>query len=187
MTLRIIILDFDGVVIESNEVKADAFRHIFARFPEHAKAMMAFHNEHVSLSRFAKFEHLLGLLGRADDESLKAEIAKDFSLMVAEKMMSVPLVPGAEDFLRKITPVLSVYLASVTPAEELSLTLAQRGLAHWFRGIYGCPPWTKPSAIQDILAREAVKPDSGLSFDSPAPLAFADMNEIAQHVEKLLS
>ncbi|MEN6373321.1 MAG: HAD hydrolase-like protein [Smithella sp.] len=212
MALRIIVLDFDGVVIESNDVKTDAFRHVFTRFPQHAEAMMAFHHEHVSLSRFAKFEHLLGLLGKNDDQSLKAEIAMDFSAIVVEKIMSVPLVTGAEDFLQKVTPILPVYLASVTPAEELSLILDQRGLTQWFRGIYGCPPWTKPSAIQDILALEAVKPedvlligdsagdqraaqmtgvrflarDSGLRFDIPAPLAFADLNEITQYVEKLL-
>lgn len=212
MALRIIILDFDGVVIESNDVKTDAFKSVFARFPEYTDDMMAFHHEHVSLSRFTKFEHLLGLMGRTDDESLKSEIAKDFSSMVVDRMMSVPLVPGAEEFLSMATPMLPVYLASVTPAEELALILAKRGLAHWFCGVYGCPPWTKPSAIQDILAREAVKPedvlligdsagdqraahitgvrflarDSGLSFDPPVPLLFNDMNEIVQYVEKLL-
>jgi beta-phosphoglucomutase-like phosphatase (HAD superfamily) len=52
--LRVLILDFDGVVIESNDVKKEAFQRVFARFPEHAEAMMAFHHAHVSLSRFAK-------------------------------------------------------------------------------------------------------------------------------------
>ncbi|MFZ2406190.1 MAG: HAD hydrolase-like protein [Methylobacter sp.] len=212
MALRIIILDFDGVVIESNDIKTHAFQQVFARFPEHTKTMMAFHREHVSLSRYAKFDHLLGLLGRNEDAALKAEIATDFSLLVVEKMKSVPMVPGAEDFLRNVTPMLPVYLASVTPAEELSMILGQRGLMQWFRDIYGCPPWTKQLAIQDILMRETVNPEdvlligdsagdqqaahitgvnfiarnSGLSFDSPQPLIFTAMNEITQYVEKLL-
>jgi phosphoglycolate phosphatase len=210
--LRVLILDFDGVVIESNAVKTEAFHHVFARFPEHAEAMMAFHHAHVSLSRFAKFEHLLALMRRVDDNVLMEDIAADFSRRVLERMMSVPLVTGAEDFLRKVTPVFPVYLASVTPAEELNLILAQRELAHWFRDIYGCPPWTKPDAIRDVLVREKVNPgevllvgdsngdqraaqmtgvgflalDSGLSFDLPAPLIFADLNEIGQYIENLL-
>ena len=210
--LRVLILDFDGVVIESNDVKTDAFQHVFARFPEHAEAMMAFHHAHVSLSRFAKFEHLLALMGRADDTALMADIAAEFSRRVIEGMMSVPLVTGAKDFLRKVTLVLPVYLASVTPAEELDLILEQRGLTHWFRDIYGCPPWTKPDAIRDVVVREKVNPgdvllvgdsagdqrathitgirflarDSGLSFDPPAPLAFTDLNEISQCIEALL-
>jgi phosphoglycolate phosphatase-like HAD superfamily hydrolase len=210
--LRVLILDFDGVVIESNDVKKEAFQRVFARFPEHAEVMMAFHHAHVSLSRFAKFEHLLALMGRIDDSVLMEDIAADFSRRVLEKMMPVPLVMGAENFLRKVTQVRPVYLASVTPAEELNLILAQRGLAHWFRDIYGCPPWTKPDAIRDVVAREKVNPgevlligdsagdqhaaqitgvrflarDSGLSFDPPAPLTFADLNEIGQYIENLL-
>jgi phosphoglycolate phosphatase-like HAD superfamily hydrolase len=210
--LRVLILDFDGVVIESNDVKKEAFQRVFARFPEHAEAMMAFHHAHVSLSRFAKFEHLLALMGRVDDNALMDDIAADFSRRVLEGMMSVPLVTGAEDFLRKVTPVFPVYLASVTPDEELNLILAQRGLAHWFRDIYGCPPWTKPDAIRDVVVREKVNPgevllvgdsagdqraaqmtgvrflarDSGLRFDPPAPLAFADLNKITQYIEELL-
>jgi phosphoglycolate phosphatase-like HAD superfamily hydrolase len=210
--LRVLILDFDGVVIESNDVKKEAFQRVFARFPEHAEAMMAFHHAHVSLSRFAKFEHLLALMGRVDDNALMDDIAADFSRRVLEGMMSVPLVTGAEDFLRKVTPVFPVYLASVTPDEELNLILAQRGLAHWFRDIYGCPPWTKPDAIRDVVVREKVNHgevllvgdsagdqraaqmtgvrflarDSGLRFDPPAPLAFADLNKITQYIEELL-
>lgn len=210
--LRVLILDFDGVVIESNDVKTDAFQKVFSRFSEHAEAMMAFHHANVSLSRFAKFEHLLALMGKSGDTALMNNIAADFSRRVLDRMMSVPLVEGAENFLRKVTSALPVYLASITPAEELDLILAQRGMTHWFRDIYGCPPWTKPEAIRDVIVREKVNPDevlligdsagdqrashltgirflardSGLSFDTPAPLTFADLNEISQHIQKLL-
>lgn len=210
--LRALILDFDGVVIESNAVKTQAFQHVFARFPEHAEAMMSFHRANVSLSRFAKFEHLLAHMRRSDDVALMADIAADFSRRVLEGIMAVPLVSGAESFLHKVTPRLPVYLASVTPAEELTLILAQRGLAHWFSDVYGCPPWNKAAAIRDVLAREKAKleealligdsagdqraaqstginflaRDSGLSFDAPAPLIFADLDEISEHIEELL-
>lgn len=211
-SLRVLILDFDGVVIESNAVKTEAFQHVFSRFPEHAEAMMAFHHAHVSLNRFAKFEHLLVTMGKADDAVLRADIASDFSRQVLDGMMAVPLVPGAEAFLCKATVRLPIYLASVTPEAELELILAKRGLSHWFRNVYGCPPWTKPDAIRDVLARERIEPDdalligdsagdqraaqitginflardSGLSFDSPLPLRFADLNEISGHLDELL-
>jgi phosphoglycolate phosphatase-like HAD superfamily hydrolase len=208
--LKVLIMDFDGVVIESNAVKTEAFQQVFSRFPKYADAMMAFHYKHVPLNRFAKFEHLLKLMGRAGDTMFMKDIADDFSEKVLEGMMRVPLVPGAENFLFRMTQRLPVYLASVTPAEELAIVLEKRGLVHWFRGVYGCPPWTKPLAIQDILAREGADSgdalligdsdgdqqaaaiagvrflarDSGLSFDKPAPLIFADLDEISQYLEK---
>ncbi|TRZ52566.1 HAD family hydrolase [bacterium] len=205
--IQVLILDFDGVVIESNDVKTEAFNHVFGRFPEHAEAMMKFHHDHVSLSRFEKFKHLLTLMGRNDDTVLKEDITKDFSMRILDRMATVPLVSGALEFLRIMTPKMPVYLASVTPEEELSLILKQRELTHWFRGIYGCPPWTKPDAIQDVLSKEGLLPEqalligdsagdqraaqlcgvaflarnSGLSFDLPLPLTFQDLSEITNY------
>lgn len=211
--LRVLILDFDGVVIESNAVKTLAFQQVFARFPDHADAMMEFHHTHVSASRFEKFDHLLGLAGRRGDGGLRDELAADFSARVLQVMTAVPLVRGAESFLRSITPRVPTYLASVTPEAELAVILERLGLRRWFRGVYGCPPWTKADAILDVLEREAVKPDealligdsagdqraagmtgvnflardSGLSFDSPAPRCFADLNELSRHVNEWLT
>lgn len=209
-SLQVLILDFDGVVVESNAVKTQAFEEVFARFPAHSEAMMAFHGEHVSVSRFAKFDYLAKLMGRADDELLKADLAADFSRHTLKGMMAVPLVRGAEAFLRWAKDMLPVYLASVTPEPELKLILKKRGLAHWFCGVYGCPPWTKPNAIRDILSKNNLTPagalligdskgdqraaletgvrflarNSGLSFDGPSPLIFADLHEIGKYLKE---
>ncbi len=206
--IRVVILDFDGVVIESNDVKTDAFRRVFEKFPEHTEAMMAFHHEHVSVTRFEKFKYLQVLTGRQDDPSFVDELAAVFSRHVRRGMQDAALVRGAEAFLREITAHRPVYLASVTPEDELKDTLDHHRLHHWFTGVYGCPPWTKPGAIRDILIQESVPPsetllvgdsagdqraaretgvrfvarNSGLAFEDPQPLMFADLDEIKQYV-----
>jgi beta-phosphoglucomutase-like phosphatase (HAD superfamily) len=211
--LRVLVLDFDGVILESNDVKTDAFRDVFARFPEHCEAMLAYHRAHVSVSRFAKFDHLLERLGRRGDADLRAELAADFSRRTIERMASVPFVAGAEAFLQEVMPRLPVYLASVTPQEDLEAILKQRGLRAGFRDVYGCPPWTKPGAVRDVLRREACAPHealllgdsagdqraaaetgvefvarhSGLPFDDPAPrLLFHDLAAVAAYLRDRL-
>jgi phosphoglycolate phosphatase-like HAD superfamily hydrolase len=210
--LKVLILDFDGVIIESNAVKKEAFEHVFGRFPEHHAAMMAFHHANVSMGRYGKFDHLLERLGRVGDLVFREKIAADYSDFVVKEMLRVPLVPGALEFLREVTPRLPVYLASVTPAEELTQTLANRGLTSWFRSVYGCPPWTKPGAIQDVLQRERISPaetlligdsagdqraahatgvpflarNSGLPFEDPRPKQFNDLHEIAAYLRPQL-
>lgn len=204
MKLKALILDFDGVVIESNEVKTDAFRRLFARYPDHSEAMMAFHFANISLGRMDKIDELLRRLGAQGATELRSELAATYSQHVRTQINTVPLVHGAIGFLETASAELPLYLASVTPEAELADTLAARNLGHWFKGVYGCPPWNKPAAIRDVLAREGVAPedclligdsagdqraarvtgvtfigrDSGLAFEHPEPRRFRDLAAI---------
>ena len=210
--IEVIILDFDGVVIESNDIKTHAFEKVFSKFPQYKDVMMQFHYENISISRVEKFDYLATLIGRGSDLKLKAEITDNFSQYVLEDILTVPMVKGAERFLEMVKGQLPLYLASVTPAKELNFILEKRGLMHWFDGVYGCPPWTKANAIRDILARNAIFPknslligdslgdqraaletgiqfiarDSGLKFDEIPPLLFSDLNEIADYIVRFL-
>lgn len=208
--LRVLILDFDGVVIESNAVKTEAFAWLFQQFPEHASAMMRFHEMNISASRFVKFDHLLKLLGRENDSSLRQHLAAKFSGRVFEEIIKVPMVSGSEEFLRAFLSKVPIYLASVTPEPELHEILNRRNLTHWFSGVFGCPPWTKADAIRMILAKECASTndvlligdssgdqsaaqetgihflarDSGLPFLSPHPPLFPDLHAILKYLQK---
>ena len=212
--LKVVILDFDGVIVESNEIKTEAFRRIFSRFPEHADSMMAFHHANAWASRFMKIDHLLAEhLGRPDDEQLRQELAAEFSTTVAEQLVTVPFVPGAESFLEEFGARIPLYVASVTPQADLDATIASRGLGRFFRGVYGCPPWTKAQAVRDVLGREQCEPSeavlvgdapgdmhaaaecgvefiarqSGISFSAPPAVMHADMRAIADVIRPRLS
>lgn len=210
--LKVLILDFDGVVIESNDVKRAGFAYVFSSFPEHAAIMMDYHDTNVSMGRYEKFDYLLGRLGRTGDWALRTKIATGYSRFVADRLQQVPMVPGAMRLLANFSHRLPVYLASVTPIEDLTQTLISRDLKKWFRDVYGCPPWTKPNAIRDVLAREQVSPqdavlvgdsagdqkaayatgvrfiarDSGLAFEAPQPKQFADLNGIYDHLYQMI-
>jgi phosphoglycolate phosphatase-like HAD superfamily hydrolase len=210
--IELIILDFDGVIIESNDIKTQAFEKVFSQFPQYKDVLMQFHYENISVSRVEKFNYLATLMGRGTDSKLKADIASNFSRYVLEDILKVPLVKGAERFLKMVKGQLPLYLASVTPANELNHILEKRSLLHWFEGVYGCPPWTKVNAVRDILSRNSILPskclligdsagdqraaletgvqfiarDSGLKFDERPPLIFLDLNEIADHLGGIL-
>lgn len=202
---RVLILDFDGVVIESNEVKTCAFEQVFARFPEHKDEMMGFHHANVSLGRAEKFRHLQALTHRQGDDRFLADVLGEFSSLVMAEMAKVPFVVGAVDFLATASRKLPLYLASMTPSSELAQILEMRSLRRWFRGVYGCPPWNKVDAIRDIMGIEGITAqealfigdsagdqraalstgvpfiarDSGLTFDPPLPLMFKDLGAIS--------
>jgi phosphoglycolate phosphatase-like HAD superfamily hydrolase len=167
MSLRAIVFDFDGVIVESNDIKTAAFDAVFSAYPEHHDAMMAFHRANVSLSRVIKFQHFVSAhLGRATDDPLVAELGERFSAEVRDRVTACPMVPGAQALLDRLRGRLPLFLASVTPEAELNGILERRGLRHYFQGVYGCPPWTKPDAIRDVLALVGGSMDVVLIGDS---------------------
>jgi phosphoglycolate phosphatase-like HAD superfamily hydrolase len=210
--LRALILDFDGVLLESNPLKTESFAAVFARFPEHADGMMAFHHANVSATRYDKFMHLVTTrLSRSADDPLVDELASAFSREMLARLDRCAWVPGAPAFLERVRGRLPVYLASATPQAELGEILSRRGLTGAFTAVYGCPPWTKDRALVDVLARtggaagvafigdsagdqcaaaragvEFVARDSGLPFDHPQPRAFTDLTAIAAALDDRL-
>ena len=58
-TTTVLILDFDGVIVESIPLKTVAFRKIFSFAPpEHLDEIIAFHLENGGMSRYDKFRHI---------------------------------------------------------------------------------------------------------------------------------
>lgn len=160
--IKIIILDFDGVIVESNDIKDRAFEKVFNGLPEHSKDIFQYHRQHVSISRYAKFDYALEKLGRVGDVELKDKMLTDFSKYTLELMRSVPFVKGAKEFLTTMQDTFPLYLASVTPIDDLDDIIDHLNIRSFFTGVYGCPPWTKPKAILDILKKENQIPSSAV-------------------------
>ncbi len=56
--LTTLILDFDGVIVESLPLKAAAFKKVFSFAPEHLDEIIAFHLENGGMSRYDKFRYI---------------------------------------------------------------------------------------------------------------------------------
>jgi phosphoglycolate phosphatase-like HAD superfamily hydrolase len=156
--IRAVILDFDGVIAESNQVKDDAFAEFFSRFPDQQAALLAHHEAHHARPRREKFEYAAQLLGRPGDLALLEEMGIQFSALVSSRVIACPPVPGAPEFLREFSGLLPLYISSVTPQEELRAILRGRGLDGFFAEAYGNPPTPKALAIAQVLERERLQP-----------------------------
>lgn len=173
--VRVIILDFDGVLVESNAAKDRAFADLSALYPSYAETMMAYHMAHYSSPRRMKFEHYVyDVMGRPGDTVEVLAMAAQFSALAIGRVLSAPEVPGARAFLEEFHRLLPVYLASTTPADELTAIIRARGFEASLAGIFGDPPFTKLDAVREVLLREGVAPEEAvLVGDSPADLQVA--------------
>jgi len=175
---RIIVLDCDGVILESVDAKTIAFARVVEKYGDKAKErMIDYHLAHGGVSRFLKFAWFYReVLGRKISESEGKELGSLFNLYCFEEVLSSPFVPGAVEFISEYSGKLPLFIISGTPHEELLEIVKARKIGHFFRGIYGSPPG-KSELLAQVIQREGVLPketlmvgDSSTDFEAAVKL-----------------
>lgn len=156
--IKALIFDFDGVIIDSVDIKTKAFRKLFAQYPDKVDAIIDYHIHNMGVSRFVKFRHIYSNilnLSLSKDEELR--LGEKFSELVLEEVLLAGFVAGAVEFLKQYHKKYLMYIASGTPQQELDLIVGKRGLRGYFRKIYGSP-LTKEEIVMDILSQNNLEP-----------------------------
>lgn len=156
--IRAAVFDFDGVVLESADIKTRAFRRLFDGNEE----AVDYHLAHQGVSRYEKFRHITTkILERPYSEEDEQRLAARFSELVFDEVLVCPFVPGAQALLERRRHELPLFVASGTPEAELRHIASARGLLGCFNGIYGTPP-TKGEILRAILEETRLDQDAVL-------------------------
>ncbi|UGV40295.1 HAD family hydrolase [Methanococcoides orientis] len=151
--LKAILFDFDGVLVESVDIKTKAFAKLFeSEGKEIVDQVVEYHLANGGVSRYKKFEYIYEkLLGK----HLNAEISKDlgerFSHLVIQNVIDAPWVSGAKNFLEEYYQEIDLYIVSGTPEDELKSIVNRKSIKKYFKGTYGSPE-TKGNLIKRILS-----------------------------------
>lgn len=155
--LRAIFLDFDGIIVESVDIKTQAFRELFSIYPEHVDRIVAYHLANNAKSRYVKFRHIFThILKRPYDTSVESECDRKLSAIVFNKIVACPPVPGAPEFLEYFHSRVPMFLVSATPGKEIERILAARGIRHYFTEVAGAPG-DKVDQIRAILEQHRIQ------------------------------
>lgn len=158
--IEAIFLDFDGVVVESLNIKSQAFYEIYMVYGEEiANKAKKYHIEHQGVSRYIKFQeiHQIYLKRKLQIEQLE-ELSKQFSVIVLTKIIQCPFVDGVLKFLeQKNANNIPIFLLSATPHEELIDIVKARKLQQYFKDIYGAPS-TKVDSGKKIIEQFKLNP-----------------------------
>ncbi len=165
---KVIVLDFDGVIVESNEIKYSAFREVFKSYPQHMEEIIKYHKAYPAVDRYSKFNFIAdNILKLSNSENIKKQWADDYSRLTRQAVVDCPFVFGALDFLEHFGSDM-LYLASATPSAELNIILEQRDLKKYFKKIYGAP-LNKADVLKEIQKLENVLLEEMLFIgDSPS-------------------
>lgn len=177
-----IIFDFDGVVVESGDIKTQAFGNLYRAYGETVMtAVMQYHSANGGMSRYQKFHYFQRHLLKKPPLTVEEEQQLDrlFSELVVEAVIASEPVPGAAELIRKEAARIPLFIASGTPEAELSTIVMRRGLASYFTAVRGSPT-PKQTLIADILSSHALSPERVLMIgDALIDYQSAQMNKIA--------
>jgi HAD superfamily hydrolase (TIGR01549 family) len=148
---RIIIFDCDGVILNSNPVKSDAFYKIALPYGiENAKAFVKYHRLHGGISRYEKIEYFFNnIIRKKPALKEKEKLLELFSEEVKHGLMKCEVADGLKE-LRKETVNSKWMVVSGSDESELRKIFIDRKLDFYFDGgIFG-----SPTTKNEILARE---------------------------------
>lgn len=153
-----VVLDFDGVILESTEVKTWAFAELFKEYPEHNAEIVNYHIRNAGVSRYEKFRYIFNniLKKNLSDEEMKS-LSERFSNLVMEKILKCKYVPGALDFIKRYHKKLKLFVVSATPHDEINLILEKLGIRCYFEEVFGSPK-SKVELISEIMAKYNFQP-----------------------------
>ncbi len=159
--LQAVLFDFDGVLVDSNAVKVDAFQALFADYDKPTVArIVAYHIQHGGISRVEKIEHAYRhIINQPLSDEELARLATAYSELVVDKVIAVPWIDGAKEFLDSARGTLPLFVISGTPEKELQYILEQRGMRWYFQQVLGSPI-KKPEHIRNILNSYRLTPQN---------------------------
>nr|WP_274522594.1 HAD family hydrolase [Halorhodospira halochloris] len=139
---RTLIFDCDGVILNSNPIKTEAFYQAALPYGEDAaRALRAYHVRNGGISRYHKFDWLLTeVVGQSEpDPEERQALLEAYAKNVWDGMLTCELDEAILE-LRKQTPHARWMVASGSDEQELREIFRLRGLNELFdAGIYGSP------------------------------------------------
>jgi len=162
-----IVFDCDGVLLNSNQAKTQAFYRAALAYGETAaQALVDYHVAHGGVSRYQKFAYFLEHLVPQDAEGPGLEaLLSHYAEQSHQALLECDLAPGLAE-LRQATSQANWLIVSGSDQEELRAVFAKRGLAEWFDGgIFGSPD-AKDEIVKRERARGNIREPALLAGDS---------------------
>lgn len=143
----VLIVDFDGTLANTNEVKLRSFELIFPELSNSNVRWLVRTTEGNRYDIIKSIDSLVNLKDRVYKYRERLDIYDSISTIAVN---SASEVSGATQFLRSAAKRgLDLYISSATPSSAICGLIAHRGWSSFFKGIYGSPA-TKTSHIIEI-------------------------------------
>ena len=148
---KTIVFDCDGVLLDSNRVKSDAFYKAVLEYGEEAaRGLLKHHRENGGVSRYKKFDYFFDHILKMDNPMQEKKRALElYSSHVWDGLLKCKSEPHLEE-LKRNSPDSTWLIVSGGDQKELRKVFSERKCDGLFQGgIFG-----SPDTKDEILARE---------------------------------
>jgi len=147
-----VVLDLDGVILRSNDIKYRAMLALFDDYPERSGAISAYILARGGVARQVKLSGIIEhVLHRKTTPQLVAHYLERYASTLERQLYEAPLIEGVASFIR--SSIHDLYVCSSAPEVEVERQLGRRALLTHFQAMYGLRT-PKPEALQAIADRE---------------------------------
>ena len=160
ISIRAIAFDFDGVLVESVDIKTGAYALLFKEEDdESVRQIVDFHLKKGGISRFEKIRKIYNdILHRPLSETHYRELCTQFSNLVVEEVVVAPWVNGAKEFLIQNEKRYKFAIVSGTPEGELKKIVQRREMERFFDSVRGSPK-NKVTLLGELMDEYQLKPE----------------------------
>lgn len=149
-----LVFDCDGVILNSNKIKTDAFAEVCNRYcPQEVDRFLDYHVKNGGVSRYVKLQFLQEL---CEQQYVAvphlSKLLQMYSDIVVEQLQECEAVSSLHIF-RDISIDQNWYVVSGSDQGELRKVFEMRELSYMFKEIYGSPE-TKDYHMNRITSRE---------------------------------
>lgn len=156
--VKVIVFDFDGTLIQSNELKHKAYFKLFPNNPVHEGIIQDVLSECFEESRYVILEKILERLGFKGNIRREVNgLAQQYNDVVTTGAKTCPEIIDAEEVVKVLSTRYKLYLSSTTPEESLKEILTFRDWDKYFQGVFGYPR-LKEESLLEIMEKEKVSP-----------------------------
>ena len=153
---KIILWDFDGVIINSNSVREAGFRDVLSEYPkEQVEKLIDYHNINGGLSRYVKFRYFFEEIRKESiTDDMVLGLAQKFSIIMKELLVNPNLLisPVTEFIKEQYNLGKKMHIVSGSDGNELRELCKSLRLDHFFISINGSPT-RKTSLVRNIIEK----------------------------------
>ena len=155
----IIIFDFDGVIVDSNEVRMNGFIRLYQnRYPWAIDEFRRYLRLNSGLSRYKKIEYFYKNILRIEPElTILTKDAEDYSSIVTSDVIKAPFIDGSIDFIKKNINRFEYAMISSSNQLELIKICMSRDIDKYFTEILGSPIEKNKNIERFIRNKNAIK------------------------------